>query len=630
MSRILRIAVGAALFATACIVAVTAEPAGATVTFLSVGTRLDATVTGNTTVSFACSSGKLKVASAVSTMPCSTVNEVDVIGDASSQIVLGDELNAAVFAAHPHLEVTLGAGHDTATGTARADSFTMGGDADTVTISATSAADTLVDLGGGNDTLDVVGTALADTITATSTNANGKVGVTNSGGTRTTNATSIENLTLEGGNGNDTLTSAGVSNASNIDRVELDGDLGNDTLTAGPTGSYEYGGNGSNVFDGGTGPDQFTTTSDTDVIHRHTSGSDDQIIDSANPRSGGRTIDGQTFSSYTQIDTGCDAQVRLRPGTSTGHVVTSALCRPGIATLDPFVDPITVDLATGETTDNRGLVDVDITGRIGFVVHGDAQQDDLVDVTISTGSWTTSGSVPGSITVTPTTPLLGVVAATSIGAISIHNPWTNANQGFAHRVIRDLEFRFPGAAERDAIRDSLANHTKTRPQVISSLMDTDLYRGLDVDRVFVKFLHRTADPSGRTFWINGLRNGKGLRKFRAQLFGGNEYFTKAGGTNAAFVDHAYADVLGRLPDPSGRAYWLHKLNTGTERGLVANAFLSSTDARRQIVKDEFLRFVLRFPTTAEEDQWIPTLQEVQGEPTLIAFLAASGAYYANP
>ena len=69
------------------------------------------------------------------------------------------------------------------------------------------------------------------------------------------------------------------------------------------------------------------------------------------------------------------------------------------------------------------------------------------------------------------------------------------------------------------------------PAVVAGLMDTDEYRGLDVDRTFVKYLRRTADPAGRTYWITSIRNGKALWRFRAQLFGSNEYFTKAGGEN---------------------------------------------------------------------------------------------------
>ena len=629
MKRIARIAAGATLLASA-FVAVTAQPASAAVTITVTGTNATVTATGNTTVGFSCNNGKFVAGNVQSTLNCNAVTAVHVSGDGGAQDVHGVDLDAAVFTHHPDLSVDLGAGADSSTGTLQSDQFLMGPDADSVLISAASKVD-IVTMGGGSDFALVTGTGGADTIKATSTGANVNVAMTTPSGTHTTTFSSLEELDIAGGNGNDTLSSVGVTAASNLGPVSLAGDAGNDTLTAGPGGSDLDGGPGTNVFKGSTARDQYDTESETDTIHRGAGGGvEDRIVDSGNPRSGGRTIDGDSANAYDDVLGGCDVQVRSRPVAGTGIVLTSSLCRPGIAVTDPPLDTAELDLATGGTADDRGLADVVIANRVHYLVDGDVAKDDLVDITVATGTWTTTGAVPGTITVSPTAPLQGDITASSVGAVSIHNPWTNANQGFAHRVIRDLLFRFPGAAERDAIRDSLANHTKTRAQVISGLMNTDVYRGLDVDRVFVKFLKRTADPGGRTYWVNALRNGRGLRKFRAQLFGGTEYFSKAGGTNAGFLEHAYFDVLGREPDPSGRAYWLNKLNHGTERGLVANAFLASTDARRQIVKDEFLRFVFRYPTSAEENQWIPTLLETQGEPALIAFLANSGAYYANP
>ena len=120
------------------------------------------------------------------------------------------------------------------------------------------------------------------------------------------------------------------------------------------------------------------------------------------------------------------------------------------------------------------------------------------------------------------------------------------------------------------------------------------------------------DPSGQTYWIGSLRNGKSLRQFRAQLFGSSEYFVKAGGTNAAFVRRAYEDVLGRKPDSSGQAYWTNKANAGTERGLIARQFLASAEAKRTIVRDQFLRFLDRQPTSYELANWTTSLDSVNG------------------
>ena len=214
-----------------------------------------------------------------------------------------------------------------------------------------------------------------------------------------------------------------------------------------------------------------------------------------------------------------------------------------------------------------------------------------------------------------------------VAQVRIHGPWANTNQSYAHRVIRDLLFRFPTTPERDALANQLTAGTKTPATTVQGLMNSDEYRGLDVDRVFVKYLRRVADPGGRTYWINSLRNGKALWRFRAQLFGSSEYFTKAGGTNAAYVARAYNDVLGRNPDPSGQAYWTNKLNNGADRGQVALQFMNSPEARRRLVDDQYLRFIERLPTTSERDVWVPKIPTATGELDLIAALASSTSYY---
>ncbi|MEZ5205029.1 MAG: DUF4214 domain-containing protein [Acidimicrobiales bacterium] len=194
-------------------------------------------------------------------------------------------------------------------------------------------------------------------------------------------------------------------------------------------------------------------------------------------------------------------------------------------------------------------------------------------------------------------------------------------------TAHDLIFAFATDGWRDATRDQLTSGSKTRLQVAQGLMDTDMYRGLDVDRVFVKYLRRTSDPSGRTFWINRLREGRALWRFRAQLFGSPEYFNKAGGTNESYVTKAYSDVLGRAPDPSGRTFWTNKLNNGADRGQVALQFLNSPESRRRLVDDQFLRFLDRLPTATEQSTWVAQIPSDDGEQRLIAFLAASTAYF---
>ena len=626
MRRATRILTGLALVA-ATFVLLPAAPAAATVTVTSASGVVTVAATGNDRIDFSCSGGSFRAFGLAATpnIACSAVTGVHVTGDGGGQVVVGPDLaSATTFPGKPKLQTNLGAGEDAVYETPWADDIHTGADVDTVTLYPGGAANVAVDLGTDDDIVELLGSAGNDTISASATGGNVSISDTTSAGLSVMSADNVSTIHIQGGTGTNKISVAGITAASTV-YPWLFGGTGNDTLTTGPHAATFYPKTGNNVINGGPGADLITTDSDTDVIH--TGGGGDVIYDMTSGRSGGRVIDGAPSATYAGYYPSTDATVHVRPGASSGAVVTSGLARPGQQVLPASVGVVTVSDDEFPTLATRGVIDV-VVGQAEVRAHGDAGLDDLLDVTVPTGTWTTSGSPV--VTIATSASSLGNVRYDGTGPVKIHGTWTNKDQGFAHRVTRDLMFRFPTDAARDAIRNQLANHTTTRAQVVASLMNTDEYRGLDVDRVFTQFLKRKSDPSGRTYWINAIRNGRSLRKFRAQLFGSSEYFSKAGGTNAKFVTAAYADSLGRLPDPSGQAYWTNKIDHGMDRGSVANAFLVSSEARRTLVRNAFLRFVLRQPTQAELDQWMPPLQSSDtGEQQLVAFLVGSGAYYAE-
>jgi len=89
-------------------------------------------------------------------------------------------------------------------------------------------------------------------------------------------------------------------------------------------------------------------------------------------------------------------------------------------------------------------------------------------------------------------------------------------------------------------------------------------------------------------------------------------------------------VLHRPPDAAGLAYWVGRLDAGGSRTTVADTFLNTSEARRAIVTDQFLRFLDRPPTTASADTWTATLgSSPTGEQDLIAALASGAEYFAR-
>ena len=251
----------------------------------------------------------------------------------------------------------------------------------------------------------------------------------------------------------------------------------------------------------------------------------------------------------------------------------------------------------------------------------------VIDLVVPSGVWTRTGG-----TVTFSGPYQDVIVGTAT-TVNVRHPFTDPEQRFAHRVVRDLEVRIPTAVERDAFAFQLESGSTTRAQLVLTLSSTDVVRGIAVDRAFVDIMRRTTDTPGRLYWIGRLRSGLVTRRMRANLYGSNEYFNVQGdGDVEEYVRSAYNDILGREAEESGLDYWIGLIEGGTPRGTVADRFLNTSEARTVVIRDLFLRWVDREPTPTELSTWLPQLgsSTVDGETALIRFLAGSGAYFTRP
>ncbi len=616
-----------------------ASPASATITASTTGTKLVVTLTGESYLDIACSGGKVATVDTGSgpdvttvaspALACSALTQVEVTGDSARQNVGGDTLDLAAFSALPKLVASLGDGADTVSESRNADSIDLGPGEDYLLVRPGGTANTKLDMGTGNfDAAAVSGTELDDAIVATSSSVSATISVTTTGTTRSVVVTNAKRF-LPGGNaGNDTFSTTGVTAASSMKSISANGGAGDDTFAVGVIDSTLDGGAGTNTYHLGTGADSVFTQTQTDIVDGATDAKRDLVVDTNSLRFGGRTLTGFANSAasadvYQAASTKRDVTIRLRPN-ATGTLETMSLHRSGQQQIPSNLDFIETSVPT-QTGDAAHKVLVDVAmGAQGSRWYGSGIASELFDITAPATGWS---EIPSnqevSIQISGAAPVILPAASTRL----VHAPWPNANTSFAHRATRDLLFKFLTTPQRTDLATKLGNGTTTRAKAVSAIVNSDEYRGLDVDRTFVQFLRRKADAGGRSYWVSSLRSGKALWRFRAQLLGSNEYFSKAGGTNAAFVTKAYNDVLGRTPDPSGLAYWTNKLDAGADRGSVALQFLSSTEARRNIVKDQFLRFLDRFPTTAEENTWIATLgSSTTGEQDLIASLAGSAAY----
>jgi hypothetical protein len=135
---------------------------------------------------------------------------------------------------------------------------------------------------------------------------------------------------------------------------------------------------------------------------------------------------------------------------------------------------------------------------------------------------------------------------------------------------------------------------------------------------------------GLSFWVAQMRDhGLTDERLEAGFIGSAEYFAHAGGTNVAWVDRMYMDLLGRSADAAGEAYWVAQLQAGVQRADVAYGFAASLERERQHVAFDYSHYLGRLPDPQGIDYWVLQFALGQTNENLIAGFLASDEYFST-
>lgn len=87
----------------------------------------------------------------------------------------------------------------------------------------------------------------------------------------------------------------------------------------------------------------------------------------------------------------------------------------------------------------------------------------------------------------------------------------------------------------------------------------------DIQKLYVAYFNRPADPAGLAFWEGAVEAAKGSTAAVSAAFAGSDEYKAAyaGKTNAQIVDTVYQNLFGRPAEDAGKAYWANLLDKGT-------------------------------------------------------------------
>jgi len=203
------------------------------------------------------------------------------------------------------------------------------------------------------------------------------------------------------------------------------------------------------------------------------------------------------------------------------------------------------------------------------------------------------------------------------------DPYTS-NENYVRKATSDLLDREATEQELQAATYRFERGTTRRTYTADLLASTEERQAL-VTTAFQKYLGRTPDPSGLSYWATKLKTIT-VPDLSARLLGSAEVYRKAGGTNRAYVAALYPLVHGRDVDPSGHAYWTKKLDQGLDRGKLAKMLLTSHESARRTVAQSYQDLLGRAPDAAGWTYWTTKLERAGDPRTLWLSLMTSNEY----
>ena len=166
--------------------------------------------------------------------------------------------------------------------------------------------------------------------------------------------------------------------------------------------------------------------------------------------------------------------------------------------------------------------------------------------------------------------------------------------------------RTPDAAGLSFWSGLLQNGAKPA-DVINEFLTSSEYQSTLVQNYFQNYLNRAPELGGSSFWSGMLGSDTNTTNLTVGLITSAEY-QQLYTTNAAFVQSLYSNILGRQGTQGDVDYWDNLLAGGASPGLVASAFVTSTEALTQSIQEFYQVFFQRTTDQPGLSYWVDQAQ----------------------
>jgi hypothetical protein len=243
-----------------------------------------------------------------------------------------------------------------------------------------------------------------------------------------------------------------------------------------------------------------------------------------------------------------------------------------------------------------------------------------------------NGRGTGSVTVARAPPKPVFLADGTRGVNNLSDPCVatptgaTPNARFIQGMYQDLLGQSPSSSELQSLVNLLQSGA-TRNQVALVIENSAQYRSALVRSFYLSLLGRQPTSAELAAGENALESGTSDEQLEAVILGSPGFYAHSGGTNASFVKALYGDLLARPPTSLESQNWLNALAGGMTRAEVAQALLTSSEYRGDLVSGWYQRFLRRPATPAERAAGVNVLGGGATDEQMIATILASQAYF---
>jgi hypothetical protein len=205
-----------------------------------------------------------------------------------------------------------------------------------------------------------------------------------------------------------------------------------------------------------------------------------------------------------------------------------------------------------------------------------------------------------------------------MGAYELKIEFSTANAKWIRNAYLDILNRPASAEEVKAVEKEFAAGV-TRESKALAIVKSAEARRLRLAGYYQTFLRRTASPAELDYWIS-FRLNMTEQEVIAFFVSSDEYYNKAGNTNALWVTRLYTELLGRNVDAAGLQQWTSLLASGKTRQYVVNGFLTSNEYAQRNIAGMYTNLLRRPADAGGLSYWAPIFITKNAEEIVPQFL----------